>query len=139
MRVRFFLILSIVLLLSAFPASVAASSAQSPGGFWHRVRCGVTLWSISRMNGVSVNTIARVNRLANINCIRAGTYLWIPTTHFPPPPLPGPTTRTKVTVYWGDTLADVAWRYGVGDWRLAAVNGIHNINLIYPGQRLCTP
>lgn len=139
MRVKVLVILCVVLLLAAFPASAAASSAHSAGGFWHLVRWGETLASISRMYGVSMSSIAGVNGLVNINRIWAGTYLYIPTACCPPPPPPGPTCRTKVTVCRGDTLADIAWAYGVSVWRLAEANGIRNINLIYPGQRLCIP
>ena len=139
MRVRFLVIVCVVLLLAAFPAGAAASSAHSSGRFWHLVRWGETLASISRMYGVPISAIAAVNGVVNVNRIWAGTYLYIPATNVPPPPPPGPTCRTKVTVHWGQTLADIAWRYGLNVWRLAAANGIGNINLIYPGQRLCIP
>jgi LysM repeat protein len=139
MRARILVLLVVVLLLAIFPASAAASPTQAAAGTWHLVRWGETLASISRMYGVSVGAIAAANRLVNINRIWAGTYLWIPCGYAPPPPPPGPTCRTKVTVHRGDTLGDIAWRYGVSVWRLASTNGISNINRIYPGQRLCIP
>jgi len=43
------------------------------------------------------------------------------------------------TVRWGDTLADIAWRYGVSMWSIASVNGISNLNRIYAGQSLLIP
>jgi LysM repeat protein len=139
MRVKILVILCVALLLAVFPASAAASTAHPSGGFWHLIRWGETLASISRMYGVPMSSIAGVNGLVNINRIWAGTYLYIPTAYHPPPPPPGPTCRTKVTVRRGDTLADIAWAYGVSVWKLAEANCIGNINLIYPGQRLCIP
>lgn len=37
----------------------------------------------------------------------------------------------------GDTLAQIATRYGVGTAALARANGIPNANIIYTGQRIC--
>ena len=140
MRVKLLVIVCIaVMLLAALPASAAASADHASGGFWHLVRWGETLSSIARMHDVPLSAIAGVNGLVSIHRIWAGTYLWIPSTHTPPTPPPGPTCRTKVTVYRGDTLGDIAWRWGVSVWQLASANGIANVNLIYPGQRLCIP
>ena len=38
------------------------------------------------------------------------------------------------TVQRGDTLSGIARRYGVTVQYLANLNGIRNVNLIYPGQ-----
>jgi LysM repeat protein len=138
MRVKALLILCLVVIALALPVSAAAAPAQA-GGYWHLVKRGETLSSISRMTGVPVNGLAAVNGLVSINQIWAGTYLWIPTENRPPSPPPGPTCRTKVTVQRGDTLNKIAARYGVSTSRLAQANGIRNANVIYPGQRLCIP
>ncbi len=37
----------------------------------------------------------------------------------------------------GDTLSAIAARFGTTVWRLAAINGIANVNRIYAGQTLC--
>jgi LysM repeat protein len=138
-RTKVLLVLCVALVLSLIPAAAAAAPDQSSGGFWHLVKRGQTLASISRMYGVPMDAIAAVNGLVNINQIWTGTYLWIPTEHKPPTPPPGPTCRTKYTVKRGDTLAGIANRYGVSVWKLAQNNGIKNINRIYTGQRLCIP
>lgn len=139
-------LLTIVLLaaLLVFPSVAAAASPDatpslSSGGFWHLVRYGETLNSISRRYGVPVSAIVGVNGIVNVNRIWAGTYLWIPTESRPPTPPPGPTCRTKVTVVRGQTLGSIARYWSVSVWLLASTNGIRNINLIYPGQRLCIP
>ena len=46
------------------------------------------------------------------------------------------TGRRTYTVYYGDTLGVIANRLGVNVYTLARTNGIGNINLIYPGQKL---
>lgn len=55
-----------------------------------------------------------------------------------PAPNPNPTTQTY-TVVPGDTLYSIATRYRTTIAELAALNGILNPNLIYPGQVLNVP
>ena len=40
------------------------------------------------------------------------------------------------TVVWGDTLSEIAQRYGTTVSYLAKLNNIRNVNLIYVGQVL---
>ena len=47
-------------------------------GYWYTVQWGDTLNSISYRTGVSVGAIAQANGIYNVNCIYAGTVLWIP-------------------------------------------------------------
>lgn len=48
-------------------------------------------------------------------------------------------TGTSYVIQYGDTLGQIARRYGIS-WRvLAQVNGIRNANLIYAGQVLIIP
>lgn len=52
------------------------------GGYgtgWHQVKYGETLYSIARWYGVSPWSIAKANGLYNVNYIRAGQSLYIPT------------------------------------------------------------
>jgi LysM repeat protein len=139
MAAKALLILCLVVIALAIPVSAAAAPAQSSGGVWHLVKRGETLNSIGRVYGVPVDAIAAVNGLVHVNQIWAGTWLWIPAENRPPTEPPGPTCRTKYTVRRDDTLAAIGRAYGVGVWRLAQANHIRNVNLIYPGQRLCIP
>jgi lysozyme len=41
------------------------------------------------------------------------------------------------TVRRGDTLGNIAWKYGTTAWGLQSLNGLRNPNRIYPGQVLC--
>lgn len=47
-------------------------------------------------------------------------------------------TCTTVTVVPGDTLGNIAARYGTTWQSMAAINNIPNANLIFPGQRFAT-
>lgn len=133
---KVFLVLGLVLILQL--ALVPASSAAPPpsGGFWHYVRHGETLFSIGRMYHVNPYTICHVNGLGNCNYIWAGQALWIPDTMGPPP---GPHCSAYHKVRYGETLHSIGRYYGVSPWRIAAANGIYNLNRIYAGQRLCIP
>jgi len=49
---------------------------------------------------------------------------------------PQPQQATYYTVKSGDTLSEIAERYGTTYQAIAAINGIENPDLIYPGQEL---
>ena len=140
MKLKLLLVVSLILLIVvlALPG-IADASSPSGGGFWYQVKRGDTLASIAARFGVTVDGLAAVNGLSNINRIYAGTYLWIPAASVPPTFPPGQTCRAKHTVKAGDTLAKIAAKYGVTVWRLAWNNGIQNYNRISVGQRLCIP
>jgi spore germination protein len=136
------LVLGLVLLLQL--ALVPTSSAAPPpsGGFWHYVRYGETLFSIGRTYRVNAYTICQVNGLRNCNHIYAGQALWIPRSYGPHPPHPRPPHPGCIayhTVHYGETLYSIGRLYRVSPWAIAAANGIHNMNLIFDGQRLCIP
>lgn len=60
-----------------------------------------------------------------------------PTTNVPPPNgNPGTGSTQIYVVRAGDDLKSIAARYGTTWQILAAVNGLSNANVIYPGQRL---
>ena len=43
------------------------------------------------------------------------------------------------TIENGDKLSDIAWHYHITISALARANAIHNMNLIFVGQRICIP
>jgi LysM repeat protein len=95
------------------------------------VRRGDTLSRIACRYGVSMWAIVRANGLRNPNYIYAGQRLVIPAG----PYYPGP-GGVFYTVRRGDTLAGIAWRFGVNMWAIVRANGIANPNYIYAGQVL---
>ncbi len=56
---------------------------------------------------------------------------------------PSPTSAAAPVSYYvvryGDTMAGIAWRYGVSSWALARANGVWDPNHIYAGQVLYIP
>lgn len=126
----------VILLVLALPASASAAPLKMGDGFYYLVRRGDTLASIAHRFGVSVGEIASINGISNINRIYAGTYLWIPQQ--PAPPC-NSGCRVVYRVRCGDTLAQIAARFGVSVRRLAEANNIWNWDRIFVGQRLCIP
>jgi putative chitinase len=57
---------------------IPGGGSHVPGGVWYTVRPGDSLSSIAWRYGVSVWTLAKVNKLSNPNLIYAGQKLYIP-------------------------------------------------------------
>lgn len=115
---------------------IPCGSAPPPGGgHVYTVRYGDTLYSIARRFGVSVQAITRANGITNPNRIYVGQRLIIPGGGSTLPPSGG----VWYTVRRGDTMAAIAWRFGVNMWAIVQANNIQNPNLIYVGQRLYIP
>jgi spore germination protein YaaH len=144
-------LIPVVLLLSLLVSSVAfAAPAQSAAvqgwgaGYWYTVRTGDTLFSISRVAGISPWAIASANGLANPNYIYCGQQLWIPSGAGWPPPPPGHDGYNRGCGYWqpvyfGDTLYSIAARAGVSWYAIASANGLYNTSVIYAGSSLWIP
>lgn len=111
------------------PAPVPAP--LPPGYSTYVVRPGDTLRRIAEIYNTTWYAIAQANNIANPNIIYAGQVLRIP----PPQPV-------RIAVYYvmpGDTLRNIAARYGSSVGIIASYNGLYNPNLIYPGQVLYIP
>ncbi|MCR4406506.1 MAG: LysM peptidoglycan-binding domain-containing protein [Anaerolineae bacterium] len=97
------------------------------------VQPGDTLALLACRYNTTVQAIAERNRLINPALIRVGQSLSILTLGPPP-------EHTQMHIVQSeDTLVQVAWRYGVGFWTLAQVNGLRNPNIISTGQCLSIP
>jgi membrane-bound lytic murein transglycosylase D len=115
----------------------------------HRVRPGDTLSQIAVEYHTTMSIIRRTNHLHG-NLIRAGHYLIVPHSSQPyrvyalaggprqiTNPLPkGRGQKQTHTIRSGDTLWDLARRYGVGVRQLASWNGISTHTPLRPGKRL---
>jgi LysM repeat protein len=77
--------------------------------------------------------------LAAPGAASAGSSSAIGNSVAPPPPGPPPGGACSYHVRRGDTLANIAWRYGTSVPYLARLNGLRNPNLIYAGQWLRVP
>lgn len=88
------------------------------------VQKGDTLSGIAKKFGVSVQTIADINGIKDINKIYVGQILKIKDT------------RIYYTVKSGDNATRIAQKYGITVQEIARLNGLENPNIIYVGQKL---
>lgn len=112
------------------PSKPVTPSPDVSAGIKYTVQSGDNLSTIAQRFGVSINQITGY-RSGNPNLIYPGEVLTIGGAS-------GNATSsgTVYTVQAGDTLSEIAQRYGTTYQRLAQINGIANPNLIYPGQRI---
>jgi len=120
----------------------------------HVVQPGDTLDAIAREYNSSISAIVQLNNIANPSRIDPGMELKIPSaqgtpvgppaptaTYAPPPtPTPLPTNAPiTYTVQPGDTLSQIAQRYGVSIVELAQFNGLIDYDRLGVGQILLIP
>lgn len=92
----------------------------------HVVQYGETLSSIAYQYGTNYQRLAALNGLTNPNLIYPGQILKVN----------GSVVSNIYTVQYGDNLSSIAAKLGTTYQTLAALNGLTNPNLIYPGQSL---
>ena len=122
-------------LLNSRGGDSRTSLATAGGGpSVHRVRAGDTLSQIAARYGVTVRAIQDANSLRG-TVIRTGQQLTIP------PAVPAASTASRPiehVVAPGDTLWDIARRYGSSVEAIRSANGLGERQII-PGQRLDVP
>lgn len=102
----------------------------------YTVKSGDTLWKIASTYGTTIQEIANINGIQNVNLIFPGQILRIPTNSNIPGSESNSTSKTYYTVRRGDTLSKIALSYGITVNQIVEWNNIQNPNLIYPGERL---
>ncbi len=121
--------------------AVALAIAPAPPRTY-TVQSGDSLWSISRQYGVTVEHLAAANRVALNSVLKLGQELDIPLEESAP--APGNVARTATrpgstlvhVVSSGETLWDIANRYGTRVEDVMALNELGHDDWIKPGQRL---
>lgn len=113
------------------PAAKPSPRPATPAAGTYTVKAGDTLSGIAAKHGTTWQTLQKLNNIQNPNLIYPGQILKIcggakPAQHAP----------VTYTVKPGDTLSDIAARYGTTYQAIAAKNGIANPDLIYAGQVL---
>jgi membrane-bound lytic murein transglycosylase D len=117
------------------PARPAAGHASISST--HTVRSGDTLYDIARAHGVTATSLRRANGLSSSR-IYPGKVLRIPA---PVDKAAAPRTANAPNTYRvrkGDTLSDIARRFGVSTSALLRANGL-STSRIYPGDVLHIP
>lgn len=110
----------------------APAAPAAPAGGKYTVVAGDTLSGIAQRYGTNYQTLAAMNGISNPNLIRVGQVLNVPGGAATPA---APAVKTY-TVKSGDNLSTIAKNNGTDVATIARLNGIANVNLIYPGQVL---
>lgn len=111
------------------PGSGSGSGSGSGAGdtVTYTIRPGDTLSGIAERFGTTTQTLAALNGIQNPDLIYAGQVIRVPA---------GESAPLYYTIQYGDTLGEIAERFGTTTQTLAALNGIRNPNLIYAGERI---
>jgi membrane-bound lytic murein transglycosylase D len=122
----------------ATPQIARSAPEPAPAEGVYRVRRGDTLASIARKFGVSARDLAVINHIQNANQIHPGQVIELPGGSLTARPEDRSHAGTY-TVRSGDTLDEIAKKFGVGVGELSAHNGIANKNRIKVGQSIYIP
>ena len=106
--------------------------------FEYQIKPGDTLFDIALRFGTTVETIAALNGLADANLVVAGQRLLVPEPAAGAGAAP-PLFTSEYVVQPGDTLFDIALRFGTSVKALAAANRLANPSVIHYGDRLLVP
>lgn len=100
------------------------------------VRSGDTLSGIATRFGTTVNILVQLNNIANPNLIYPGEVLKLPISDSIESGATSNQQSSTYVIQSGDTLSEIAQKFGTTVQYLARINGITNQNLIYPGKVL---
>jgi len=119
------------------PAPGPAPQPQPTPGGWvdYRVRSGDTLSGIAAARGTTVDELARVNSISNPNLLYVGQIIRVPAGSGGG----GAPTTGHYRVEPGDTLSEIAARFGTTVAAIVKANNLANANVIYAGQWLDIP
>ncbi|GAB1488001.1 hypothetical protein MASR2M8_04440 [Opitutaceae bacterium] len=130
------------------PAAATGGSAPSGDVPTYTVKSGDTLGAIARRNGTTVEALRSANRLRG-DLLRAGQVLVLPAgaivpadaADAAPPAASAARSANSVThtVAPGETLSEIARRYGVRYAEIATANNITDPTRVRAGQELVIP
>jgi LysM repeat protein len=103
----------------------------------YSVRPGERLADVAAFFGTTVDAIVALNGLTDPNLVVAGQRLVVPAP--PANTAPGQVFMSEYVVQPGETLTDIAARFGTTVEALAAENGLANPSAIRIGDRLRVP
>lgn len=119
----------------------ADESSLPAGNGYYTVRRGDTLSSIAERYEMSAGDLMRLNGLTNANFVWVGQQLRLSARVEPALFATDEAERSDLAeeiyvVGEGDTLSEIAQRFGVSTQELLAANGLPNANFVWVGQRL---
>ena len=113
----------------------AASPVSGGCTNYYTVQWGDTLSGIACRYSTTTNALMQANDLYS-DFIYQGQRLCVPPGGGV---APSPAPTSYYTVRPGDTLAAIAWRFGVSQMAIVQANNLSNPSFIYVGQRLLIP
>ena len=113
----------------------SGGSTPPSGATTYTVQRGDNLTEIAARFGTTVAELVRLNNIADPNLIYPGQVLVIRESGGSTPP----SGTTTYTVQRGDTLSEIAERFGTTVSALVMANNIADRDRIYPGQVLVIP
>jgi len=122
---------------ASYSAPARPSTGNDLTASTHTVRSGDTLYDIARANGVTATALRRANGLSSSR-IYPGKVLRIPAPVDKAAPSRTASAPNTYRVRKGDTLSDIARRFGVSTSALRRANGL-STSRIYPGDVLHIP
>ena len=128
-------------------ATKSAPAATTSASGKHKVGSGDTVWDLARKYNTTVASIIKTNGLNSSATIRAGQTLTVPgasgATQASAPKSSGKTTSTSASAAYkvvsGDTVWDLARRYGTSVSAIIKANGLNSNATIRVGQSLTIP
>lgn len=131
---------SVVFLFGVLSPNIFAMESQNSkqANTVYTVKAGDTLYRIALEYGVTVRQLVTANNIVQPRLIRLGQKIVIPTASDAVADSSQP-FGMKYTVVSGDTLSEIALKYGVTVDQLVKTNQINEPNLIYIGQILTLP
>jgi membrane-bound lytic murein transglycosylase D len=110
-------------------ATGSAIASASSGTDAHKVASGESLWSIAKAYGTSVSTLQRLNKMSRGSVLKVGQTVMVPQTG----------KAQRHTVAKGQTLSQIASRYGKSVSDIQRANNIRDPRKIRSGQVLQIP
>jgi len=126
-------LLGIVIALLVACAPIPLFAQEEIGSY--TVQSGDTLAVIADQFGVSLEQLIAINNIADQNLISVGQVLLIPSADSTLNAVPTQLVLAKP----GDTLVDVARRYGEDPQRITALNPLSMTTRLFPGQPVAVP
>jgi LysM repeat protein len=116
------------------------------GTFAYTVKAGDTFWKLSRIYGVSLQSIVDANPGVPANNLQVGSTICIPTEKIPAPaptkpilPVSCPDGTFAYTVKTGDTFWKLSQIYGISVQSIMDANPNVNANNLQVGSTICIP
>lgn len=113
------------------PSEEVPQAPETPANYiTYKIKKGDTLSEIAKKYGTTVSTLASINNIKDVNKIYAGDTLKI---------LVNNSSYIEYKIKKGDTLSEIAKKYGTTVKKLQSINGIKNANKIYAGDTIKIP